>query len=97
MDFLKFRIPTKFELGGQTITVVLKDGMSKTDAHGLSRYDEGEIWMDNNLKPEDLKAITFYHELIHMVFNTLGQETLRDTQFSPPDRRSQTLAVALEG
>lgn len=76
----RFRLPSKFELGGQTITVILKDGMSKNNAHGLSHYDAGEIWFDNQLKPEDLKGITFYHELMHFIFNTLGQETLRDNE-----------------
>ena len=76
----KFKLPSKFQLGGQTITILLKDGMSTTDAHGLCRYDAGEIWFDSNIKPDDLKGITFYHELMHMLLNTLGQDAMRDNE-----------------
>jgi len=76
----KFRLPSKFQLVGQTINILLKDGMSTTDAHGLCRYDAGEIWFDSNIKPEDLKGITFYHELMHMLLNTLGQDAMRDNE-----------------
>ena len=76
----KFKLPSKFELGGQTINIILKDGMSTTDAHGLCRYDAGEIWFDSNIKPDDLKGITFYHELMHMLLNTLGQDAMRDNE-----------------
>lgn len=76
----KFRMPTSFELGGQTITIHMKEGMSKTDAHGLSRYDDCEIWFDADLKPEDLKGITFYHEVMHFVFHTLGRDNLKDDE-----------------
>ena len=76
----QFKLPSSFQLGGQTINVLLKDGLSKSDAHGLCRYDDGEIWFDSSIKPHDLKGITFYHELMHMLFNTLGQETMRDNE-----------------
>ena len=76
----KFKLPSKFQSGGQTINILLKDGMSTTDAHGLCRYDAGEIWFDSNIKPDDLKGITFYHELMHMLLNTLGQDAMRDNE-----------------
>jgi len=76
----KFKLPSKFQLGGQTINILLKDNMSTTDAHGLCRYDAGEIWFDSNIKPDDLKGITFYHELMHMLLNTLGQDAMRDNE-----------------
>lgn len=75
-----FKIPKSFDLGGQTIKVILKDGMSKSDAHGLARYDEGELWMDSDIRPNDLKGITFYHELMHFIFNTLGRDSLKDDE-----------------
>lgn len=75
-----FKIPTSFELGGQTINISLKKDMSKTDAHGLARYDDCEIWFDDNIKPNDLKAITFYHELMHFVFHTLGKDDLKSDE-----------------
>lgn len=76
----QFKIPTSFELGGQTINISLKEGLSKSDAHGLSHYDSCEIWFDKDLKPNDLKAITFYHELMHFVFHTLGRDDLKDNE-----------------
>ena len=74
------RIPKQFDLGGYTFNVYQKDGLSKGGAHGQTHYDLGEIWMDSSLKPEDLKAVTFYHELFHAMFNTLGKEELKNDE-----------------
>ena len=76
----KFKIPQTFELGGYTYRVTQKEGLSKGGAHGQTLYDLGEIWMDASLRPEDLKAITFYHELFHALFNTLGREDLKNDE-----------------
>lgn len=75
-----FKFPKSFELGGQTINIHLKDSMTKLDAHGLTRYDDCEIWFDKCIKPNDLKAITFYHELMHFIFHTLGKDDLKNDE-----------------
>lgn len=74
------KLPSRFQLAGQTIEVKLKEYLSKTDAHGMARYDDMEIWFDKNLRPKDLKGITFYHELMHFVFHTLGHTEMRDNE-----------------
>lgn len=77
---MKFKLPKQFECGGQTIKVYEAPGLSKGGAHGLTKYDECEVWFDADLKPEDLKGITFYHEIMHIVFATLGKDALRDDE-----------------
>lgn len=77
---MKLKLPKQFDLAGQTFKVSVRDGMTKGGAHGLTHYDMGEIWIDANLKPEDLKAITFYHELFHAMFNTLGKDDLKNDE-----------------
>jgi len=76
----KFKIPQTFDLAGNTFQVSLREGMSKGGAHGQTHYDLAEIWIDSKLKPEDLKAITFYHELFHAIFNTLGRDDLKNDE-----------------
>jgi len=75
-----FKFPKSFELGGQTINILLREDMSKVDAHGMARYDDCEIWFDSKIKPNDLKAITFYHELMHFIFHTLGKEDMKNDE-----------------
>lgn len=77
---MKFKIPTQFDLAGQTFKVTLKEGFQKAGLNGQTHYDEGEVFIDSNLKPEDLKAITFYHELFHAMFNTLGKDDLKNDE-----------------
>lgn len=76
----KFRIPQQFDLAGATYKVMMKEGLTKSGAHGQTHYDTAEIWLDSNLKPEDLKAITFYHELFHAIFATLGKDDLKNDE-----------------
>ena len=76
----KLKIPHQFDLAGSTYTVKFSEGLSKGGAHGLTQYDSQEILLDSNLKPEDLKGITFYHELFHAMFNTLGKYELRNDE-----------------
>lgn len=74
------KLPTQFDVGGSTVKVMLKDQMSREGAHGLARYDECEMWLDSKLTPSDLRGITFYHELMHFIFNTIGKNHLRDDE-----------------
>lgn len=76
----QFKIPKQFDLAGATFKVLIKEGISKAGAHGLTHYDAAEVWIDKDLKPEDLKAITFYHELFHAMFNTLGKDDLKNDE-----------------
>lgn len=76
----QFKIPKQFDLAGATFQVFIKEGLSKGGAHGQTHYDAAEVWIDKDLKPEDLKAITFYHELFHAIFATLGKEELKNDE-----------------
>lgn len=76
----KFKIPSSIELGGQTIKISLKDDLSRGGAHGMARYDDCEIWFDSKLKPNDLMGITYYHELMHFIFSTLGREDMKNDE-----------------
>jgi Zn-dependent peptidase ImmA (M78 family) len=76
----KFKVPKQFDLAGNTFKVIVKEGMTKGGIHGQTHYDAAEIWIDKDLKPEDLKAITFYHELVHALFNTLGKDDLKNDE-----------------
>lgn len=77
---MSFKLPTQVDIGGQTVLIKTVANMSKCGAHGLARYDDGEIWIDADLKPLDLKAISYYHELIHMILNSIGRSQLRDDE-----------------
>lgn len=78
----KFKIPKTFECAGNTFTVSLKPDLQKVGAHGMTMFDTGEIWLDSNLTPEDLKGITFYHEWFHAALKTIGRDDLdRDESF----------------
>lgn len=72
----KLLIPKNFELGGARWTVVQKEGMQKSGVLGHTHPNSHEIWIDKNLAPEDIKGITFYHELFHAIFHTLGKQEL---------------------
>lgn len=76
----KFKVPKQFELAGFQYKVLFKPDLQKTGAHGATYYDSGEVWLDANLVPEDLKGITFYHELFHAIFHTVGRDDLRNDE-----------------
>lgn len=77
---MKLKIPKEIQLGGQTIKITVMKDLSRGGAHGMCRYDDCEIWFDDNIKPEDLKGITYYHELMHFILHTLGKDALRDDE-----------------
>lgn len=77
---MKFKIPTQFDLAGQTFKVFLKEDMEKQGALGMCYYKDQEIWIEKNLKPTDQIPITFYHELFHALFHTLGKEELKSDE-----------------
>lgn len=69
-------VPKSFDLAGAKWSVVYKEGMQKGGALGQTHPNSFEIWLDKSIVPEDLKAITFYHELFHAMFHTLGKTEL---------------------
>jgi hypothetical protein len=71
-----FVVPKEFELAGYTFHVHLKPDLQKTGAHGATYFDPGEIWLDENLEPADLKGITFFHEWFHAALRTAGRDDL---------------------
>ena len=76
----KFKTPTQFEMAGITFNVIKKPDLVKLGLHGMARYDDNEIWVEEKPLNEDHQGITFYHELFHILFNTVGREDLRNDE-----------------
>lgn len=72
----KLLIPKSFDLAGATWTVSQKEGLRKSGYLGQTQPGEHEIWIEKTSVSEDLKGITFYHELFHAIFHTLGKTDL---------------------
>ena len=69
-------IPKTFRLGGRTWTVRFEKIVGRDpDILGLCRTHDAEIIIKKGLKPETTQH-TFYHELCHATFETLGWDDL---------------------
>lgn len=77
-------VPKSFQLGGRTwqVRMVTEDYMrsrSKADSDehvlGLCIHWDAEILIVDGLKAETMQA-TFYHELTHALFETVGWEKM---------------------
>jgi predicted SprT family Zn-dependent metalloprotease len=71
------KIPKRFKLMGQTISVVWVEGMGDdTDCAGIASYRHNEIRLQPStpsaLRTESHLEHTFYHELIHWIFFFAG-------------------------
>jgi hypothetical protein len=72
----EFKIPSEFQISGKTYKVSIKEGLIKTGRMGQTDFNSLEIWLDSDLKPEDIKAVTYFHELVHAIFESLGKDDL---------------------
>jgi hypothetical protein len=77
------RIPKRFKLFAQTIRVEYKEDLTqKNDCIGQTKYRSGKIILQstnphfNKTRQEQ----TFYHELIHWIFNVLKEENLDNNE-----------------
>jgi len=79
------KIPTSFQLFGQTITVEWNKRLSdKGDMTGTAQYRENLIQLQSNgenceLPQTQLEAI-FLHELIHWILHSLQEKALDDNE-----------------
>ena len=72
----EFKLPKSFEIGGMTVEVILDPNLLETHgAYGMMDMDRGKLFMQDDLSG-DVQAITFHHEVVHMILNTLGKSDL---------------------
>ncbi len=73
--------PKSFQLGGMTIKVKIDPTLRTTcNALGMAQYDRAQMLLDVGEYPEDVQWITFYHELMHFIFHTMGRDDLRSDE-----------------
>lgn len=83
---LNFKIPTKLELGGRTITVKYVDKCyeAETDVQGQAIYKKDTIELKNEDKNDvhskDYAEWIFWHELVHFIFYSMFEEELRQNE-----------------
>lgn len=76
------KIPKSFQLAGQTINVYMVENITKQteDVDGMAFYPECKIEIKNNKSTNDYKEYVFYHELMHHIFNQIGDVELRTNE-----------------
>ena len=73
---MKFKIPNQIDLAGQTLDVVMDPSIQKlSGCCGQTHFDEGVIIINPNLRP-DTRAVTYFHELVHAILMTMGNQDL---------------------
>jgi Zn-dependent peptidase ImmA (M78 family) len=78
---MKFKTPRSFECAGQTFTVSMEEGVATYgNSHGQTHFDDGKIFINPKLPNEDAKAITYYHELVHVLLMTMGRPELNQDE-----------------
>lgn len=78
---MKFKTPTSFDVGGQTFKVIMDEAVAKYgNACGQTHFDDGLVVINPKLPNEDVKAITWYHELVHVVLITMGRMDLNSDE-----------------
>ena len=77
------KIPTSFQLGGITYKVVQADTRPegiKDTCTGHIIYSKGLVEVFNNHVgykcTDEYKQLSFYHELFHAIFTTMGKEEM---------------------
>jgi hypothetical protein len=79
------KIPKSFKLFGTLINVVWNNKrLNDKRVYGLSDYSKSEITLSTTQGTEPLsegKMIdTFYHEKVHMILDTMGEEELSSNE-----------------
>lgn len=75
----------KFTLGAVEWTVEINDNkLNDSEAYGLSVYDESKIYIQEKTLNRDRTELaveqTLYHEVIHAILNTLGENELSENE-----------------
>ena len=73
------KLPTMLTLAGIDIKVVIDNDMRDEKGLRLGRacYETQTIFINTEAVPEDSVWQTFYHELFHYIFHTLGRHKLQ--------------------
>lgn len=93
----KLKIPTRFKLLGQTITVEYDSQLfHKDDLHGYASYRTGRIVLQSpSIQmpiPDDIIMSTFFHELMHHILYMSGEDS-----FDPPLHKREFLVDRIAG
>ena len=82
---IAFKIPASFWLYGQKISVVMvPDLIEQQNAVGEALYRHNIIRLQRNTesvnRPPSQIYVTFFHEMLHMIFEVLGEDELRKNE-----------------
>ena len=76
-----FELPTSFEMGCRTYKVnVIEDLTKRGEAVGMHHFHAAEIDIDGKIDNEELRMLTFYHEIFHALFESQGREDLSSNE-----------------
>lgn len=77
---MKFKIPSQIDLAGQTFSIVMDPNLRKlSGCCGQTHFDDNFIVIDPGLPP-DTKGVTYFHELVHAILSTIGDEELNKNE-----------------
>jgi len=75
------KIPKKFKLCGQTITIEYSDTIIKDEqAHGLSLFEKNKIILESKRNRERTEQ-TYIHELVHFILYNINNDLGGDEKF----------------
>ena len=75
------QLPSEFQLGGLQWSVKeVTDLQKNANAYGLTHAETCEIMIDADIKNNDVRMITFYHELFHALFQAQGRDDLSQNE-----------------
>jgi len=77
-----FLIPEKFKLNGNVIKVVIDDSYCSDDGcYGEADFSQMAITICEKFRgkklPKNIREQTYYHELVHMILDSLGKNRLK--------------------
>jgi len=78
-----FSIPSKLQLGGQTIVVekVKQITGEGTECDGMAFYCKNKIELkQDDGYSADYKEWVFFHELVHHIFNAMAEDDMRKNE-----------------
>lgn len=78
---MEFKIPKQFQLMGQTVNVEWTDDLQHDkDAYGTANFRDNRVCIQRPSKyqplAQDKLEHIFFHELVHWILNSLGEEEL---------------------
>lgn len=86
LNHKSYDIPTSFELGGIKVNVALDKQYNDSGNAGTAYLGTGSIRVKTSSNGEDYSKdyiqVTFYHELVHLILETMGRHELsKDESF----------------